>query len=197
MYYDAQQEIIILKNLLKREQEKNRKLQVEMTELKNNREQTSNLGKKGRPRLSEQQVEEVRVLGELGYSVRKIEKETGVSVGSISNVLKEFRKQKRTVREIEFLFQEELCTRIYVDFQNETVEIENFTEDNIRRAFGCKKQVSWQDFQGFLEERCFPRSRDRMKYVLKDFGISAYDPWQIIQVTQGRMAEDKQWIRVR
>lgn len=197
MYYDEEQEIIILKNLLKREQEKNRKLQVEITELKNNREQTSNLGKKGRPRLSEKQVEEVRVLGELGYSVRKIEKETGVSVGSISNVLKEVRKQKRTVREMEFLFQEELCTRIYVDFQNEKVEIENFTDDNIRRAFGCKNQVSWQDFQGFLEERCFPRSRDRMKHVLKDLGISTYDPWQIIQVTQGRMAEDKQWIRVR
>lgn len=197
MNYDEQQQIITLKKLLKREQDKNRKLQVELMELKNKREEASTVGKKGRPRLSEKQVEEIWILGDMGYSVRKIEQETGVSIGSISNVLKAFRNQKKTIREVDFLFQEELCTRIYVDFQNETVEIENFTEDNIRRAFGCKTLVSWQEFQDFLEERCFPRSRDRMKHILKELDVSTYDPWQIIQVTEGRMAEDKQWIRVR
>ncbi len=197
MNYDEQQQIITLKKLLKREQDRNRKLQVELIELKNKREEASAVGKKGRPRLSEKQVEEIRILGDMGYSVRKIEQETKVSIGSISNVLKSFRNQKKTIREVEFLFQEELCTRIYVDFQNETVEIENFTEDNIRRAFGCKTRVSWQEFQDFLEERCFPRSRDRMKHILKELDVSTYDPWQIIQVTEGRMAEDKQWIRVR
>ena len=48
----------------------------------------------------------------------------------------------------------------------------------------------------FLESRCFPESRDKMKLILKDLGLPFYDPIMIIEKTEGRMAEDDFWIRI-
>ena len=48
----------------------------------------------------------------------------------------------------------------------------------------------------FLESRCFPESRDKMKLILKDLGLPFYDPIMIIEKTKGRMAEDDFWIRI-
>lgn len=44
--------------------------------------------------------------------------------------------------------------------------------------------------------RCFPRSRANLKEILRDIGVDSYDPLQIIEKTDGRMAEDKQWIEI-
>ena len=65
-----------------------------------------------------------------------------------------------------------LCTIIRADFQKETVEIENHTDVILHRAFGVNQSPTWQDFQDF------------------------YDPLTIISKTQGRMAEDNQWIEI-
>lgn len=35
-----------------------------------------------------------------------------------------------------------------------------------------------------------------MKLVLRDLGIPFYDPYLIIQKTEGRMAEDDFWIKI-
>ena len=48
----------------------------------------------------------------------------------------------------------------------------------------------------FLEERCFPRTRGHMRLILEDLGLDFYDPLSIIEKTQGRMAEDFQWIKI-
>ncbi|MED9969369.1 MAG: hypothetical protein UFA98_05070 [Ruminococcus sp.] len=48
----------------------------------------------------------------------------------------------------------------------------------------------------FLEERCIPRTRDGLKYYLDAIGVDEYNPFEIIKKTQGRMAEDHQWIEL-
>ena len=48
----------------------------------------------------------------------------------------------------------------------------------------------------FLEERCVPRQREGIREYLETLGLDEYDPWEIIKRTQGRMAEDQQWIEV-
>ena len=48
----------------------------------------------------------------------------------------------------------------------------------------------------FLESRCFPESRDKIKLVLKDLDLPFYDPFLIIEKTEGKMAEDDFWIRI-
>ena len=70
------------------------------------------------------------------------------------------------------------------------------TDDIIHRAFGVVENPTWEDFLEFLEERCFPRTRDNLKLILQDLELDFYDPFYIIEKTQGRMGEDMQWLKV-
>ena len=51
-------------------------------------------------------------------------------------------------------------------------------------------------YTDFFESRCFPKSRDKMKLILKDLDLPFYDPFMIIEKTEGRMAEEDFWIRI-
>lgn len=193
MEKELMREIEFLKNALKRETERNERLVKKISELEKN--QLPKKGKKGRPSLERKNVLLVERLGDQGYSVREIERETGISIGSISKILREYRRKKSIVREIDFMHDDKMCTRIFIYFIEERIEIENYTVNNIDRAFGCIEHPTWEQFMCFIEGRCFPRTRDGMKYILRDLDIQSFDPWQIIQKTEGRMAEDRHWIR--
>ena len=82
---------------------------------------------------------------------------------------------------IKFYDGEILCTKIIVDFTDET--------------FGKNEVPTWEDFQNFLEERCVPRSRSGIREYLEAIGVEEYSPMEIIKKTNGRMAEDNQWLK--
>ena len=63
-------------------------------------------------------------------------------------------------------------------------------------AFGRQERPTWDDFIEFLEERCVPKSRENINILLKEMGLTEYDPIQIVEKTQGRMAEDAQWLKI-
>ena len=87
-----------------------------------------------------------------------------------------------------------LCSKICVDFTAQQVAAENMVEDVTRTAFGARQAPTWNDWLDFLEERCIPRQRAGLRHYLDALGLEEYDPFQIIQTTQGRMKEDDQWI---
>ena len=89
-----------------------------------------------------------------------------------------------------------VCTRISADFSDKTVCMENYTDDLVKTAFGKNTMPTWEDFMAFLEERCVPRERAGIREYLEVLGLDAYDPLEIVMRTQGRMAEDDQWIEV-
>lgn len=89
-----------------------------------------------------------------------------------------------------------LCTLIDVDERLRHVKVYNYTGDYIMRAFGKNENPDYGDFEEFLESRCFPESRDKMKLILADMDLPFYDPIMIIEKTQGRMAEDNFWIKI-
>lgn len=97
---------------------------------------------------------------------------------------------------MDFMCKEECCTQILVDFRRERIEIVNTTDDIIHRAFGIKAKPTWEDFMEFLESRCFPRTRDQLRVVLKELELDFYDPLAIVEKTKGRMAEDFQWLQI-
>lgn len=90
----------------------------------------------------------------------------------------------------------QLCTLIYADFTDQTLQVENYTTDLVKTAFGKKALPTWEDLCVFLEERCIPRSRAGVREYLIDIGTNEYDPMEIIKKTQGHMAEDDQWLKV-
>ncbi len=49
-----------------------------------------------------------------------------------------------------------LCTLIYADFTDQTLQVENHTNFLVKTAFGKKTLPTWEDFRAFLEERCIP-----------------------------------------
>ena len=61
---------------------------------------------------------------------------------------------------------------------------------------GILPELFTEDFMEFLESRCFPRTRDHLRLVLKDLELDSYDPLAIVEKTKGRMAEDFQWIQI-
>ena len=95
----------------------------------------------------------------------------------------------------EFYDGEILCTKIIADFTEETLSVENTTEHIVKTAFGKNEAPTWEDFQNFLEERCVPRSRSGIREYLETIGVESYEPLEIIKKTNGRMAEDNQWIK--
>lgn len=97
---------------------------------------------------------------------------------------------------LKYMFRQYLCTLIDVDEMNEKVEIVNYTNKIMFCAFGTETNPSYKDYKEFLESRCFPRTRDKMKLVLEEIGVPFYDPMMIIEKTKGRMAEDEFWIEV-
>lgn len=85
-------------------------------------------------------------------------------------------------------------TVIDVDILNRRVSFKNYTNNLLNRAFGASESVDYEEYERFLESRCFPRSRDKIKAELEHLGIRNYDPLAIIRKTNGRMAEDDCYI---
>lgn len=87
-------------------------------------------------------------------------------------------------------------TIINADYKTKCIKIENKTDRILDRAFGINENPTWKQFEAFLESRCFPRTRDKMKLILKDIGVPSYNPLTLIQKTGGYMAEDDLWVEI-
>ncbi|MBP3239514.1 MAG: helix-turn-helix domain-containing protein [Oribacterium sp.] len=96
-----------------------------------------------------------------------------------------------------YMYKNDLCTVIDVNDRDRKVTIKNFTKNLQFRAFGINTEPTYEDYQEFLEARCFPRTRDKMKIQLEALDIPFYDPMLIIEKTQGRMAEDHFWLDIK
>ncbi len=95
-----------------------------------------------------------------------------------------------------YMHRNDICTVIDVNDRDQFIEIQNYTRSPLFRAFGSNTEPTYKDYEDFLEERCFPRSRDKMKLQLDHLGLPFYDPLLIIEKTEGRMAEDDFWIKI-
>lgn len=114
--------------------------------------------------------------------------------------LEDFAREKRAmghdVRKFMYYDRDQLCSLIVADFSDESLRVENYTRNVVKTAFGVNDAPTWGAFQDFLEERCIPRQREGLREYLEAIGVDRYEPLEIIQKTEGRMAEDGQWLRM-
>ena len=180
---------------------------------------TNERGAGRKPMLTQENVAEIKRRKDQGETLTALAKEYGVSRQTLSGYLnrKDLKTEQicNTIRmwaelnhrfrgvntvdytmRMDFMCEDECCTMILVDFKNERIEVVNTTDELIHRAFGIKAKPTWEDFMEFLESRCFPRTRDHLRLVLKDLGLDFYDPLAIVEKTKGRMAEDFQWLKI-
>lgn len=95
-----------------------------------------------------------------------------------------------------YMHNQKVCTIIDVNEVRKEVQIKNYTDNLLFRAFGMEETPDYDRYIEFMESRCFPEGRDKMKLILRDLDIPFYDPFLIIEKTEGRMAEDNFWIRI-
>lgn len=95
-----------------------------------------------------------------------------------------------------YMYRQTACTMIDVNEMKREIQIKNFTDHIMFRAFGAEEHPNFEMYEEFLRSRCFPESRDKMKLILRDLDLPFYDPFMIIEKTEGRMAEDDFWIKI-
>ena len=143
--------------------------------------------------LTEKDIDNAIKMQGRGMSTKKIAEHFGVSRQTISKYLNKPLTDSYVMR-LDFMFKQKVCTEIYVDFEHKQIKIINRTNDIIKRAFGVNENPTWEDFESFLEARCFPNSRALKKTILQRIGVESYDPLQILELNKGRTAEDNQYI---
>lgn len=140
-------------------------------------------------------------------TVERWERSTTQITGPIVSLVKMLEKYPEYVEKIKipkkeypvrlyYMHNDKICTIIDVDDCNRKVNIINYVEHLMFRAFGVVEKPSYEEYLEFLESRCFPRTRDKMKLVLEDLDLPFYEPFMIIEKTEGRMAEDNFWLKI-
>lgn len=158
--------------------------------LKDNR----NAGRK--QKFTDKQIKEIEKLLEGGMTMNEVAERFGTSRQIIDKYVNRPPEKNYTLR-MTYMHGQNPCTIIDVDFLNERVTIKNRTDDILYRAFGVVENPTWQQFQEFLEDRCFPKTRGNMKAILKELNIDSYDPLQIVERTRGRTADDNLWLKFK
>ena len=100
------------------------------------------------------------------------------------------------ILKMNFMKKDQIMTEIEVDYKTRTVKIENKTSVLLDRAFGIIENPTFEDYEEMLEDRCLPRTRDRLPLALKSLGVPYYDPLLIVRKTKGYIAGDSYWIDI-
>lgn len=149
--------------------------------------------------FTEPQIAQILALQQQGMRITNIAQKYHVSRQTIYSQIKRahhFNDDPDVKMRMNFMNRDELCTSIDIDFKHEKISIRNYTDKIPLRAFGIVEQPNWSDFEYFLEDRCFPRTRDHAKTILREMNVPFYDPLLIIEKTQGRIEGDHQWIMI-
>ncbi len=151
-----------------------------------------NAGRK--KKFTSEDVERMRGLIEAGMTVNEVAERFQTSRQVIGKYLKEKPAEGCTLR-MTYMYRQRPCTVIDVDFLNRKIQIQNKTRDVLHRAFGVIEAPTWEDFETFLQDRCFPATRGNAKRILQELQLTAYNPLQIVEKTRGRTVEDEMWLK--
>lgn len=155
---------------------------------------TRNAGRKRK--ASDEDIRKMRTMRNAGASMQELARKFGISRQTVERYLNTSLGDGCTMR-LTYMFRRQPCTVIDVNFLDRKVVIQNKTDDILHRAFGVIKDPTWNDFENFLRDRCFPQTRGNCKGLLQEMGLTDYDPLQIAEKTKGRLADDEMWLRFR
>lgn len=151
-----------------------------------------NAGRK--KKFTPEDVKMIRRLIENGMTVNEVADRFQTSRQVIGKYLNEKPAKGYTLR-MTYMYHQHPCTIIDVDFLNQRVMVQNKTKDMLHRAFGVNENPTWNDFEMFLKERCFPAARGNARELLKELKLTSYDPLQIVEKTKGCISEDDMWLK--
>lgn len=148
--------------------------------------------RKGRPSIDVEKKAGIISLYRQGNTMRGIAGKENVAVSTVHKIIQDASAKSRVV--YVYADREKPATVIDVCGLTEKVRIVNLTENLVSRAFGIQEKPDWKDYEEFLESRCMPRTRFGIREELKNLGLDTYDPFQIIDLTRGRVYGDHQYL---
>ncbi|MBQ6814831.1 MAG: helix-turn-helix domain-containing protein [Lachnospiraceae bacterium] len=168
---------------------------------------TANEIKNIRKQLKLTQKEFAHLLNCSKPTIERWERSSEAITGPVVLLIKMLENHPEYISEIEmpekiyplrlyYMHNQNICTIIDVDEISKNIKIANYTDNVMFKAFGVIENPDYDMYMEFLESRCFPKSRDKMKLILKDLDLPFYDTFMIIEKTEGRMAEDNFWIKI-
>lgn len=167
----------------------------DVEKLKDIAEKVNNNRNAGRKRkFNNEDIENIEKMLASGKTVNYVAKYYNTSRQVIDKYINRPPEGNYTMR-MTYMYLQHPCTIIDVDFLNEKISIKNRTEDILHRAFGCVEKPNWQQFEEFLSDRCFPKSRGDLKTLLRRLEIDSYDTLRIVEKTKGKTADDNMWIK--
>ena len=160
-----------------------------------------------RKQLELTQKEFAQLLGCSKPTVERWERSNDAITGPVCLLLKMLSRYPEYIKSVKlpektfpirlyYMYKQTICTVIDVNEMQRKIQIYNYTDNVMFQAFGVNEEPTYEEYLEFLESRCFPESRDKMKLILKDLNLPFYDPFMIIEKTEGRMAEDEFWIKI-
>lgn len=163
--------------------------------------------KRCRKRLELSQADFAELANVSKKTVERWEYSDAPVTGPVVTLIRILRERPQIAEELEipertfplrlsYMFRDQLCTVIDVDERSKDLYVVNYTDHFLKKAFGNLEKPTYEQYEEFLESRCFPRQRDKMKLMLKDLDLPFYDPMMIIEKTEGRMEGDDFWIRI-
>lgn len=153
-----------------------------------------NAGRKRK--FTAKELADIEKMLENGTTINAVAEHYGTSRQIVDKYINTPPKKNFTLR-MTYMYKQYPSTIIDVDFINEKIAIKNRTPDILHRAFGVVENPTWEQFEAFLLDRCYPPTRGNIKSILKNLGIDSYDTLQIIEKTKGRTADDDMWLKFK
>lgn len=113
---------------------------------------------------------------------------------TLARISKEINKRRKMINHYTFevYWKDEITARVYV--KEKEVIVSKFTDHPLKQLFAEKKMTRYQLNQ-ILELRCWERGRADINDLLKNIGLTEYNPQEIVRKTHGVSFNDFIWIR--
>ena len=169
---------------------------------------TSDEIKKIRKKLHLTQKEFAQLVGSSKPTIERWEKENAQIRGPIVLLIEMLNHDMDYVVSLEippkelpirmwYMYKNKPCTLIDVDEAKKIVRIKNYVDNVQFTVFGSNTEPSIADYEDFLESRCLPRSRDKIKLELKESDIPFYDPYLIVKKRRGEWQKEYNQMTIR
>lgn len=98
------------------------------------------------------------------------------------------------VLDFEYYNMDKICSRVHVDYDSQTIDVENFTDFVLDQAFG-RQELTIDVIDDFFRDRVFPETRVNCRELLDLLGFQHFDAEAIARVTHGILFNDTYWVR--
>lgn len=132
---------------------------------------------------------------ELTFDGEQITIKKAASIETVQTFLKKARDAGHQLAVYQYMNGDVHCSTLYLDYTAQQLCVANENVPLLDTAFGVNKTPTWQDLTEFFSSRCIPETRVGLEHYLKSLGVEEYDPFMLIEKTQGRMAEDNRWLK--